>query len=69
VISVGLFSTECVISPHFFFLKNKGDDVVEPKNGDLGGNGQDIPSMKNSPHVLLRQITEEKRRGKGLRVV
>jgi hypothetical protein len=30
----------------------------------------DIASMKNSPHVpLVRQITEEKRRGKELRVV
>jgi hypothetical protein len=29
----------------------------------------DIPSMKNSQHVPLRQITEEKRRGKELRVV
>jgi hypothetical protein len=29
----------------------------------------DIVYMKNSPHVPLRQITEEKRRGKELRVV
>jgi hypothetical protein len=29
----------------------------------------DISHMKNSPHVPLRLITEEKRRGKDLRVV
>ncbi len=29
----------------------------------------DIAYMQNSPHVLFRQITEEKRRGKELRVV
>jgi hypothetical protein len=29
----------------------------------------DIVYMKNSPHLPLRQITEEKRRGKELRVV
>jgi hypothetical protein len=29
----------------------------------------DIASMKKSPHVPLRQITEEKRRGKEIGVV
>jgi hypothetical protein len=29
----------------------------------------DIASMKKSPHVPLRQITEDKRRGKELGVV
>jgi hypothetical protein len=30
---------------------------------------EDIASMKKSPHVPLRQIAEERRRGKELRVV
>jgi hypothetical protein len=29
----------------------------------------DISYVKNSPHVTLKQITEEKKRGKELRVV
>jgi hypothetical protein len=55
------------------FKQNKKKEKAESKKlsryNYVKSGKADIGHMKHSPHVPLRQIAEEKRRGKELRVV